>query len=176
MALAASLDNSEDHRPTVKTRSLLIANKSALTRENHVRNVHLRDPVSVDLSERCTSVNTLRGLQRTDQNPIRSEEITDGCALSQELWIGQNIKSGARLGVGLQDRPHGFGCTTRHGRLLDDDLGRSGDGRDSAGCELDVTVTERNDVRSVSVHVITHSLSQDTEFAEGKMYGENDGK
>lgn len=141
MALAASLDNSDDHKPTVKTRSLLITCKPSLTSENCTRGAHLRDPVGIDLSEGCTGVNTLGGLQRTDQNSIRAEEIADGGALSQEFRIGQNIESGVWLGVGLQNRPHGLGRATRDSRLLDNDLGRSGNGRDSASCELNVTVT-----------------------------------
>ena len=32
-------------------------------------------------------------------------------------------------------------------------------------------MTERSGVRSVSIHITTHSLRQDTEFADGKMYG-----
>ena len=150
MAFAASLDNSDDHRPTVKTRSLLIAHKPALTQRNRLVDAHLRYPVGIDLSEGRTSINTLRCLQRTDQNTVRPEEIIDGRALSQEFWIRKNIEPRVRPRVCFQDRSHRFGRTAWYGRLLNDNLGRGSDSGNPASGELNVTVTWERSGTSVS--------------------------
>ena len=150
MAFAASLDNSDDHRPTVKTRSLLIAHRPALTQRNRSVDAHLRYPVGIDLSEGRTSINTLRCLQRTDQNTVRPEEIIDGRALSQEFWIRKNIEPRVRPRVCFQDRSHGFSRTAWYGRLLNDNLGRGSDSGNPASGELNVTVTWERSGTSVS--------------------------
>lgn len=44
-------------------RSLLITRKLVLASEDHILNEDLRDPVGIDLSKGCTSIDTLRSLQ-----------------------------------------------------------------------------------------------------------------
>ena len=67
----------------------------------------LGDPVGVDVGESGASVDTLLGLERSDEDPVRGKEVLDGGTLGQELGVGQDVEPTARLGVGLEDGPHG---------------------------------------------------------------------
>lgn len=107
------------------------------------------------------------GLEGTDEDPVRGEEVLDGGTFGQELGVGQDVEPAAGLGVGLEDGPHGpvqsekqggfrdqsmrwiqgesrretvdsLGGPAGDGRLLDDNLGRGRDLGDPSGSQLDV--------------------------------------
>jgi len=54
---------------------------------------------------------------------IRAEEVTDSGALSKKFWVGEDVKTAIRLGVGLEDGAHRLGGTARNSRLFHHDFG-----------------------------------------------------
>lgn len=137
MALAASLDSSEDHRPTVKILSCLITVVNICTPQRQRENP--RNPIRINLNQRPTSLLTLLRLQRPNKHPIRLKQITNRRSLRQKLWVRKDIKPTIGLRVRFQDRPHRLGRAARHSRFLNDDLGRVGNGGDASRCQFHVT-------------------------------------
>lgn len=101
---------------------------------------HLRDPVGVDASQRLACRDTFLGLEGTDEDTVRSEQVVDGSSLGKELRVGEDIEPASWLGVCLEDSSHGLGGSAWHGGLLNDDLGGGSDLGDTAGCEFDVAI------------------------------------
>lgn len=97
------------------------------------------DPVGIDVLESGTGVLALLGLERANEDAVGLEEIVDGCALGQELGIGEDVEAAARLGVGLEDGAHRLGRATGHSRLFNDNLGRCRDLGDSTRRKFDIT-------------------------------------
>jgi hypothetical protein len=154
MALAASLESSDDQRPTVRIRSVLkeITNKISSTVfpsmsqsplwlhrvERERKSSYSRDPIVVDGGKSRGSLLSLLGLEGSDKDTIGSEQVGDGSSLSKELGVGEDIKVDSRSGVGVEDGPHRLSSSARDGGLLDDDLGGGGNSSDLSSGELDV--------------------------------------
>lgn len=99
--------------------------------------------MGIDVPEGLARVFALLSLERTNQDTVGREEIGDGCALGQKLGVGQNVKAAAGLGVGLEDSAHRLGGAAWHGRLFDDDFGRTRNLGNATRRELDVAMTRQ---------------------------------
>lgn len=98
----------------------------------------LGNPVGVDGGQRGTGVFTLLSLERTNEDSIGSEQVSNGGTLSQELGVGQDLEFTSRLRVSLEDSSHRLGSSTRNSRFLNNDLGRGRNFGNSSGSQLDV--------------------------------------
>ena len=96
------------------------------------------DPVGVDGSQTSASALTGFGLERTDQDSVRGEQVLDGGTLGQEFGVGQDVELASGLSVGLEDGSHGLGSPARNSRLLDNDFGRVGNLGNSSSSQFDV--------------------------------------
>jgi hypothetical protein len=67
----------------------------------------LWDPVGVNLFEGFACGDTLIGLERTDEDTIRVEEIGDCGTFSEEFRVGEDIKCASWARVGFEDGSHG---------------------------------------------------------------------
>ena len=107
MALAASLESSEDQRPTVRMRSWLYARVRTLKYNMSMMLVNdVRDPVGVNPGEGCTCILAVLSLERTDEDTIRPKKVRDGSAFCEELRVRQDVEAAVGLRVGLEDGAH----------------------------------------------------------------------
>lgn len=98
----------------------------------------LRNPVSVDVGEGLASLETLLGLERTDEDSIGREQVADSGTLGEELGVAEDVESDTGSRVGVENGSHRLRSSAGNGRLLDNDLGRGSDSSDLSSGELNV--------------------------------------
>lgn len=98
------------------------------------------NPVGVDVDQGVLGADALGGLQSTDQDTVRVQQILDGGTLSQELGVRQDVELHLGRRVGIEDGAHALSSAARHSRLLDDDFGALGNLSNAARSALDVAI------------------------------------
>ncbi|TVU44955.1 hypothetical protein EJB05_04419, partial [Eragrostis curvula] len=97
----------------------------------------LGNPVSIHILESLNGLPALRGLPATDEHSVRLEQVLNGCALSKELRVGEDLVVDALAVVG-QDLLNGLCSLDRDSGFLNNDLVRLGDIGNHAGSTLPV--------------------------------------
>ncbi|GJN23258.1 hypothetical protein PR202_gb10892 [Eleusine coracana subsp. coracana] len=86
----------------------------------------LRNPVGIHILKSLNGLPALRGLPATDEHSVRLEQVLNGCSLSKELRVGEDLVVDALAVVG-QDLLNGLCGLDRDSGFLNNDLVRLGD-------------------------------------------------